>query len=112
MFSPTWRRDIEMNVTWLKPKPIHGGKRADRIAAMAVPDEFGLRSRARAPLLVLDYTHAGAVGFPNMGSFGADLTCGDFAKWVTPPTLTIIRDDSEKSDLPQARAMGANMPWK
>src|SRR6185369_10431121 len=31
----------------LKPKPIHGGEGADRIAAMGVPDEFGLRSCTR-----------------------------------------------------------------
>lgn len=43
--------------------------------------KFGRRS----PLLVTDYTHAGAMGFPPMQTLNADIVVGDFAKWVAPP---------------------------
>ena len=39
---------------------------------------------ARAPLLVADYTHAGAIGFPPMTALNADLVCGDPEKWLLP----------------------------
>jgi hypothetical protein len=39
---------------------------------------------ARAPLLVADYTHAGAIGFPPMRGLNADLVCGDPEKWLLP----------------------------
>jgi hypothetical protein len=35
--------------------------------------------------LVVDYTHAGAVGFPSADRLGADIVCGDVYKWITPP---------------------------
>jgi hypothetical protein len=39
---------------------------------------------ASAPLLVADYTHAGAIGFPPMTALNADLVCGDPEKWLLP----------------------------
>ena len=42
----------------------------------------GLQCR---PLLVADYSHAGALGFPSAKNLGADVLCGDLAKWVMPP---------------------------
>jgi hypothetical protein len=39
---------------------------------------------AWAPLLVADYTHAGAIGFPPMTALNADLVCGDPEKWLLP----------------------------
>ena len=39
----------------------------------------------RAPLLIADCTHAGAVGFPELGKLGADMVCGDTGKWILPP---------------------------
>lgn len=41
--------------------------------------------KKRSPLLIADYLHAGAAGFPPARSFEADIVCGDVAKWVTPP---------------------------
>jgi hypothetical protein len=38
-----------------------------------------------APLLVADYTHAGAVGFPPVRALNADIVCGDPEKWLLPP---------------------------
>ena len=46
--------------------------------------EIRARSGARAPLLVADYTHAGAIGFPPMTALNADLVCGDPEKWLLP----------------------------
>ncbi len=41
---------------------------------------------ARTPLLVADYAHAGAAGFPKVAESGADIVVGDVTKWITPPT--------------------------
>ena len=57
-------------------------------AALPVPALFaGIRRAlgARAPLLVADYTHAGAIGFPPVASLGADIVGGDPEKWLLPP---------------------------
>jgi hypothetical protein len=43
-----------------------------------------LREHPDRPLLICDYAHAGAVGFPRFGGFGADIICGDVHKWVLP----------------------------
>lgn len=40
---------------------------------------------ARAPLLVADYTHAGAIGFPPVADLNADVVGGDPEKWLMPP---------------------------
>ncbi len=55
--------------------------------APALFEEIRNRNGRRPPLLVLDYTHAGAVGFPPMCSLNADIVVGDFAKWVAPANL-------------------------
>jgi hypothetical protein len=44
-----------------------------------------LHGGRRRPVLIADYSHAGAVGFPGVKSLGADLVCGDLDKWVTAP---------------------------
>ena len=44
------------------------------------------RLGARTPLLVADYAHAGAAGFPKVAESGADVVVGDVTKWITPPT--------------------------
>jgi hypothetical protein len=38
------------------------------------------------PLLIGDFSHAGAIGFPSFNEYGADVICGDLAKWVLPLT--------------------------
>jgi hypothetical protein len=38
----------------------------------------------RAPLLVADYTHAGAIGFPSAATLDADIVGGDPEKWLLP----------------------------
>jgi hypothetical protein len=47
--------------------------------------EIRRRLGARAPLLVADYTHAGAIGFPPVSSLNADVVAGDPEKWLLPP---------------------------
>ena len=44
------------------------------------------RLGARTPLLVADYAHAGAAGFPKVTESGADVVVGDVTKWITPPS--------------------------
>jgi selenocysteine lyase/cysteine desulfurase len=44
--------------------------------------------RARAPLLIADYTHAGAVGFPPVSALEADVVSGDPEKWLLPAGQT------------------------
>jgi hypothetical protein len=44
-----------------------------------------MRKHGRTPLLVADYCHAGAVGFPSVKKLAADVVCGGAGKWVTPP---------------------------
>lgn len=39
----------------------------------------------KAPLLVADHAHAGAIGFPSVEGLGADIVCGDLGKWILPP---------------------------
>jgi hypothetical protein len=43
------------------------------------------RRSAKRPLLILDYSHGGAIGFPPISHTAADVVCGDLNKWVTPP---------------------------
>ena len=44
-----------------------------------------MRKHGMTPLLVADYCHAGAVGFPSVKKLAADVVCGGAGKWVTPP---------------------------
>jgi hypothetical protein len=37
------------------------------------------------PLLIADYSHAGACGFPPANELNADVVCGDPAKWILDP---------------------------
>ena len=37
------------------------------------------------PLLIADYAHAGAIGFPRIDGLNADITAGDLSKWALPP---------------------------
>jgi len=44
-----------------------------------------VQGREGTPLLVADYCHAGAIGFPSVKKLAADVVCGGPGKWVTPP---------------------------
>jgi hypothetical protein len=37
------------------------------------------------PVLVADYSHGGAAGFPDIGGLDADIVCGDPLKWIARP---------------------------
>ena len=55
--------------------------------SLPVSDLFGEIRRAcgaRRPLLVADYTHAGAIGFPTASALNADVVGGDPEKWLLP----------------------------
>jgi hypothetical protein len=39
------------------------------------------------PLLVADYSHGGAAGFPDPNALGADIIVGDLSKWLLPPRI-------------------------
>lgn len=44
-----------------------------------------LRTMSRTrPLLICDYAHAGAIGFPDFRGMTSDIVCGDLHKWVFP----------------------------
>ena len=56
--------------------------------ALPLPSFFSEIRRAlgaRTPLLIADYTHAGACGFPPVASLNADIVGGDPEKWLLPP---------------------------
>lgn len=56
-----------------------------QISVNSVFNKF--RRLRQRPLLVVDYSHAGAAGFQSIDQLQADIVCGDFAKWITPPGL-------------------------
>ncbi len=58
----------------------------DRLPLEAVFRQVRRRLGSRAPLLVADFAHAGAAGFPKATDVGADIVLGDVTKWITPPT--------------------------
>ncbi len=58
----------------------------DRLPLEAVFRQVRRRLGSRAPLLVADFAHAGAAGFPKATEVGADIVVGDVTKWITPPT--------------------------
>ena len=73
-------------------------RRSDMIIASLVDwrgDKLGIESAFRTakpgsrPVLVADYSHAGAVGFPRVAKIGADIICGDVCKWILKPGLPI-----------------------
>jgi hypothetical protein len=47
---------------------------------------YGLRKALgpKCPILVADYSHAGAAGFPAIETLNADLVVGDLQKWLLP----------------------------
>ncbi len=46
-----------------------------------------LELKDRCPLLVADYSHGGASGFPPCDQIPADIIVGDFSKWILPPNV-------------------------
>ncbi len=60
--------------------------KGERLPLEAIFGRIRSRLGARAPLLVADYSHAGAAGFPRVTDAGADIVAGDVTKWITPPT--------------------------
>jgi hypothetical protein len=59
--------------------------RGERLPVDSLFREIRRRLGTRAPLLVADFAHAGAAGFPRVGETLAHLVVGDAAKWITPP---------------------------
>lgn len=47
------------------------------------------RRRGHRPLLIADWSHAGASGFPNPRRVRADIVCGEVAKWLLPPSIDV-----------------------
>ena len=60
--------------------------KGDRLPLESIFRHIRRRRGERTPLLVADYAHAGAVGFPKVAESGADIVVGDVTKWITPPT--------------------------
>ena len=46
--------------------------------------EIRKRLGSRAPLLIADYSHGGAIGLPAFESLAADIVCGEVSKWLLP----------------------------
>lgn len=59
--------------------------RGGRVALEECFGEIRARLGGEAPLLVADYSHAGAAGFPRVTAAHADVVLGDVGKWITPP---------------------------
>ncbi|HWX42421.1 MAG TPA: hypothetical protein VN345_14820 [Blastocatellia bacterium] len=47
--------------------------------------ELRAELKEETPLLIADYSHGGAVGFPDMAGLNADIVCGDPLKWIAKP---------------------------
>jgi hypothetical protein len=47
--------------------------------------ELRAQLKEETPLLIADYSHGGAVGFPDMAGLNADIVCGDPLKWIAKP---------------------------
>ncbi len=60
--------------------------KGERLPLASIFRHIRRRLGARTPLLVADYAHAGATGFPKVAESGADVVVGDVTKWITPPT--------------------------
>ena len=56
-----------------------------RLPLEALFADIRMRLGSAAPLLVADFSHAGAAGFPKVTETGADIVMGDATKWITPP---------------------------
>jgi hypothetical protein len=75
-------------VTTTKPGAVIASVVSWRGIPLPVSALFGEIRRAlgpRTPLLIADYTHAGAIGFPAASELNADLVSGDPEKWLLPP---------------------------
>ncbi len=59
--------------------------RGERLPLEALFRQLRRRLGAAAPLMIADYCHAGAAGFPRVADSGADIVIGDVTKWITPP---------------------------
>lgn len=59
--------------------------RGERLPLEALFRQIRRRMGAEAPLLVADFSHAGAAGFPRVADSGADIVVGDVTKWITSP---------------------------
>jgi hypothetical protein len=59
--------------------------RGERLPLEPLFRELRRRMGAGTPLLVADFSHAGAAGFPRVADSGADVVVGDVTKWITPP---------------------------
>lgn len=59
--------------------------RGERLPVESLFREIRARLGAKAPLLVADFCHAGAAGFPRVTAANADIVAGDVTKWITPP---------------------------
>jgi selenocysteine lyase/cysteine desulfurase len=59
--------------------------RGERLPVETLFRQLRRRMGAAAPLLVADFCHAGAAGFPRVADSGADVVVGDVTKWITPP---------------------------
>jgi hypothetical protein len=59
--------------------------RGERLPVETLFRALRRRLGAGTPLLVADFSHAGAAGFPRVAESGADVVVGDVTKWITPP---------------------------
>jgi len=59
--------------------------RGERLPVETLFRQLRRRMGAGTPLLVADFSHAGAAGFPRVADCGADIVVGDVTKWITPP---------------------------
>ncbi len=81
--------DVEEHVLKRRPNAVVLSTvtwKGERLPLEAIFERLRRRMGPRAPILVADFAHAGAAGFPKVGMSGADIVVGDATKWITPPT--------------------------
>ncbi len=61
--------------------------KGERLPVESAFAEIRSRLGAQTPLLIADFAHAGAAGFPKVRPTHADIVAGDVTKWITPPQL-------------------------
>jgi hypothetical protein len=59
--------------------------KGERLPVEGLFEAIRAKLGAETPLLVADFSHAGAAGFPKVTDSGADIVAGDATKWITPP---------------------------
>jgi hypothetical protein len=82
--------ELQTNVQKTKPHAVILSVVSWRGRRFPVEAAFhGLRAyfKENCPLLIADYSHAGAAGFPDPTALGADLIAGDLSKWLLPPRV-------------------------